>query len=185
MPSMKAIRARSLGSGTALVVTMVAALGVVSSRIVAVASGPGAPVSGEPAPAFSGQTLNGKPVSLRGLEGQVVLLDFWATWCPPCVASLPHLETLHERYRAQGLVVLGINQEPDDVEGVQSFLRQHDVTFPSVRDDQGIAWAYGVYSFPTSVLVGRDQTVVATYRGPPSPRRLEADVRAALAAPFP
>jgi thiol-disulfide isomerase/thioredoxin len=156
------------------------AFALVLGRIIEVASGPTAPPRGQLAPAFSAETLDGREVALSDFEGRVVLLDFWATWCPPCVASLPHLESLHRAHADEGLVVLGVNQEPDQPERVRAFLRRHDVTFPSVRDDRDIAWAYGVHSYPTSVLIGPDRRVLHTYRGPPPPDRLARDVVEAL-----
>jgi thiol-disulfide isomerase/thioredoxin len=173
---------RDLASGLALTITMGLAFALVLGRVVEVASGPTAPPRGEPAPAFSAETLEGRAVELSDFEGKVVLLDFWATWCPPCVATLPQLEALHRAHADEGLVVLGVNQEPDRVDQVRAFLRRHDVTFPSVRDDRDIAWRYGVHSYPTSVLIGPDQRVLKTYRGPPPPDRLARDVRAALDA---
>ena len=173
---------RDLASGLALTVTLSLAFALVLGRVVEVASGPTAPPRGESAPAFSAQTLEGRAVALSDFAGQVVLLDFWATWCPPCVATLPHLEALHRAHADEGLVVLGVNQEPDQTAHVRAFLRRHDVTFPSVRDDRDIAWRYGVHSYPTSVLIGPDQRVLKTYRGPPPPDRLARDVREALDA---
>lgn len=172
---------RELWSGLLLALTMALAFALVLGRIWEVASGPPAPTPGKPAPSFTAETLEGETVALDDFAGHVVLLDFWATWCPPCVASMPHLETLHRERRDEGLVVLGINQEPDRPDHVQAFLRRHDLTFPSVRDDRDIARRYGVFSYPTSVLIGPDQRVLQTYRGPVAPARLERDVEAALA----
>jgi len=181
MMTQKSRRRRDFFSGLALALTMSAAFALVLGRVFEVASGPTAPPSGTLAPEFSATTVDGETVELSAYEGRVVLLDFWATWCGPCVRSLPELERLHRRYREDGLVVLGINQEPNRVEHVRSFLRTHDIPFPSVRDDRDIAWKYGDHLFPTTVLVGPDRTVLATYRGPPDPARLEADVQRALA----
>jgi len=175
-------RRRDLASGLALTLTVGAAFALMAGRMIEVATGPTAPPTGEVAPAFTAETLTGREVALSDFEGRVVLLDFWATWCPPCVATLPHLEALHRAHGEQGLVVLGVNQEPDQPDHVRAFLRNHDVTFPSVRDDASIAWRYGVYSFPTTVLIGPDQRVLKTYRGPPPPDRLAQDVQTALAA---
>jgi len=182
MENGEARRRRNLRSGVLLAGTMALAFAVVAGRLLEVATGPAAPTVGNPAPAFAAETVGGRSVALEDFEGQVVLLDFWATWCPPCVASMPHLERLHREHADQGLVVLGVNQEPDRPAHVQAFLRRHDITFPSIRDDANIAGRYGVYSFPTTVLVGPDQRVLRTDRGPVPPDRLARSVREALEA---
>ena len=161
---------------------MLAAFGVAGRRIYAVASGPLPPGIGFPAPAFSARAVRGSAsISLAQQRGSVVLLDFWATWCPPCIASMPELERIHREYQAKGVRVVGVNQEPDDPLHVRGFLERQQISFPSVLDPGGIAASYGVYSFPTSFLVGPDGIIRKTYRGPPAASRLRRDLEEVLA----
>ncbi len=139
-----------------------------------------------PAPAFKGALLHGGQQSLESLKGQVVLLDFWATWCPPCVASLPGLQKVHQDYADRGFTVLGINQEPGVESKVRAFLEARQVTFPSVVDTgntASIAEKYGVHTFPTSFLIDRDGIIRHSYRGPPRHSTLVKDIEAVLAQP--
>ncbi len=128
---------------------------------------------GKPAPAIIATDVDGKPVSLADLQGRVVLVDFWATWCPPCVAAIPGVEELERKYHDRGLVILGINVDAmhEDVKDtkaalstVRRFLVRHRVTWTNVLNGQGaadFARAYGVEEIPANFLVGRDGQVVA------------------------
>src|SRR5688500_13745945 len=106
-------------SGLLLALLMLAALGLAARHIWAIATGPLPPGPGIAAPAFAGPDLGGNELALSSYRGKVVLLDFWATWCPPCVASMPHLQNLQDELGARGLVVLGVNQEPGQEEKVR------------------------------------------------------------------
>ena len=88
-----------------------------------------ATVSG-PAPAFKLQSRDGKTVSLADLKGQVVMVNFWATWCGPCRQEMPHLEALYERYNSLGFTLLGVNVE-DNPEGAKKWLEGHLEAFKS------------------------------------------------------
>ncbi|MCK6549084.1 TlpA family protein disulfide reductase [Myxococcota bacterium] len=152
-------------SGFVLAVSMIAAFAVVLRTVITVATGPAPAGPGQPAPAFASVTPSGQPTALADLRGKVVLLDFWATWCPPCVASMPTLEKLHQTYGPKGFVVLGVNQEAGEEGMVRDFLAKKNITFPSVMDDGHIARDYGVFTFPTSFLIGRDGVVRSIHRG--------------------
>ncbi|MEM1022846.1 MAG: TlpA disulfide reductase family protein [Myxococcota bacterium] len=169
------------GTGAALSALMGAAFFTVAAQIVGLALGPEPPSAGELAPPFQGQTLAGETVSSDDLGQEVVLLDFWATWCPPCVAAMPHLQALHARYESQGLRILGVNQEPGQPARVRRFLKTRGIEFPSLVDESGaIAARYGVHTFPTTYLVGRDGRVITSYRGVPQFGRLEQQIQDAL-----
>jgi peroxiredoxin len=95
---------------------------------------------------------------LAALKGQVVLLDFWATWCRPCVASLPHVQELHERYAKQGLRVVGVTTE--DFARVSDLVKKRGLTYAQVSDEgEQISARYFVTAIPTAVLISRDGTV--------------------------
>ncbi len=130
---------------------------------------------GKPAPAIEGTNVDAKPVRLADLKGKVVLVDFWATWCPPCVATFNQIRELNLAYRDRGFAVIGVNldglaQDPsgkradpkDVLSAVRWFLLQHRAMWPSVIGDgaEAAAKAYAVNELPASFLVGRDGTVV-------------------------
>jgi thiol-disulfide isomerase/thioredoxin len=169
-------------SGLMLAVLVFAAFALVARQIIGVAGGPLPPRAGASAPAFSTNTPDGAAIALEAHRGRVVLLDFWATWCPPCVASMPALQRLHTEYGGKGFVVVGVNQEAGEEQLVRKFLRTHSISFPIAMDNGAIARKYGVFTFPTSFLLDRDGTIVATYRGVASESALRRDIEAALLA---
>jgi thiol-disulfide isomerase/thioredoxin len=122
---------------------------------------------GKPAPTFSLQTVQGKDMSLAKERGNVVVLDFWATWCPPCRESLPGLEKLHadKELADKGLKVYAVNlREEKDV--AKQYLEQNNLTFPAPMDKTGaVAQKYLVSGIPTTAVVGRDGKVKAVFVG--------------------
>lgn len=107
-------------------------------------------------PEFSLRTLEGRTVSLAGLRGQVVLLNFWATWCLECRPELPALEALHRRFGPRGLAVIGVNSR-EGPRAVRNYVRELGLTFPLLLDsDSTVTHRYGVIGLPTTFLVGRD-----------------------------
>jgi len=124
------------------------------------------PLQGQTAPDFTLESLDNRPVTLSALRGQVVVLDFWATWCGPCVESLPHLQDIHDRYAGQGVVVLAINIH-DDPEEVARFVRENDYTFTILLDpDREVADAYGVWGIPHTVVVDAQGILHQVPEGP-------------------
>ncbi len=113
-----------------------------------------------PAPAFAAPALDGGSVSLADYSGKVVLLNFWATWCEPCVRELPALQQAHLRYSDQGLAIIGVNLTDDeqaqggDEQKIRAFLEQFDVTYPIALDVEGeITNNYRVFPLPTSFFI--------------------------------
>jgi thiol-disulfide isomerase/thioredoxin len=110
---------------------------------------------GKPAPDISGAGLDGEPLALADWRGRVVLLDFWATWCGPCVAAIPHIQKLAEQFADQPVTVLGINRDREGAEKkVASFLEKKQITFRQFMDVEGtVAETYKVTGIPCSVLI--------------------------------
>ena len=115
---------------------------------------------GVQAPAFELPTSDGKMVALGGLKGKVLLLNFWATWCPPCREEMPSMERLYQEFKDQGLAVLAVNirESPKQVE---RFMRDFRLTFPALLDtDATVSGRYGVRGLPSTYLVDRTGHVV-------------------------
>ena len=113
---------------------------------------------GEPAPDFALPALDGTEVRLADQQGQVVLVDFWATWCGPCKEELPHIETFHRQYGDSGLRVLALSTDTDD-DAVQPFIDEHDYTFTVLHADDAVQSDYGVSGIPVVYLVDRQGRV--------------------------
>jgi len=127
----------------------------------ATAAGNRVDLTGKDAPSFRGVSLDGKVYSSSELKGKTVLLDFWATWCGPCKASMPITEKLHEDYKSKGLVILGIDVgENRDV--VEKFMATSPFGYPVIMGDEaGLTSAYSVNLFPTFVLINADGKVAS------------------------
>ena len=122
---------------------------------------PAVPIElGAAAPDFSLQDLSGKTVSLSDYQGKVVLLNFWATWCPPCKAEMHSLESLYRQLSGEGLVILAVNIEQNGAQTVKAFLKESPHSFPILLDDQAkIQKLYGVYQFPETFVIRKDGTI--------------------------
>jgi thiol-disulfide isomerase/thioredoxin len=117
-------------------------------------------------PDFSEKDLNGNPISVGALKGKVVLVDFWATWCPPCRAELPNVIATYQKYHGQGFDIIGVSLDSDR-DKLDAFLKQQDgMTWPQYFDGQGwqnkLAAKYGVESIPFTILVGPDGKIIGT-----------------------
>jgi thiol-disulfide isomerase/thioredoxin len=119
--------------------------------------------AGTPAPAFATTSVAGKPLSLRGLRGKVVLLDYWATWCGPCRMATPTLQALHRQFGAKGLAVVGLSvDDPSTVPQVRPFLKRMGVTYTvaaSPRANARAAQAYRVDGIPSQYLIDKKGVV--------------------------
>jgi cytochrome c biogenesis protein CcmG/thiol:disulfide interchange protein DsbE len=122
---------------------------------------------GAPAPGIALKPLAGgtAPASLAALRGSVVYVDFWASWCTPCLRSMPALRTLYGKHREQGFVVVGVNKDVNPAEA-ERFLRRFPVSFPLV-DDAGdaVAKAFDVKTMPSGYLIDRAGVVRQVHRG--------------------
>jgi thiol-disulfide isomerase/thioredoxin len=109
--------------------------------------------------------LSGRPVALRSFRGKVVLVDFWATYCEPCRDSIPELEKIYERRRAQGLEVVGIGMDVSD-EGVQEFVKEFKMGYTVLHDPKNLSRGlFRLRGLPTAVLIDRAGGVRRTWTG--------------------
>lgn len=125
-----------------------------------------APQANHPAPNFALSDLDGATVQLSALRGQVVLVNVWATWCPPCRAEMPMIQAAYDEYRERGFTVLAVNAREEPAV-VAAYLQQSGLTFPALLDADGAVGAlYQATLMPSSFFVGRDGVIRAVYRGP-------------------
>ncbi len=129
---------------------------------------------------FSLQTLDGKQVSLSDLIGDVVLVNFWATWCEPCRDEIPDLEAAYQAHRDEGLVVLGVNvQESPDA--VREFVADMGITYPVLLDPTGrVLKEYRSAGLPMSLVIDREGVIRARHVGYLSAGQLKADLAQVL-----
>ncbi|GAC1415104.1 MAG: hypothetical protein NVSMB5_03890 [Candidatus Velthaea sp.] len=117
-------------------------------------------LAGAPAPSYDLKRLDGKTDSLLRYRGSVVVMNLWASWCPPCVQEMPDLQRLASEYKGKGVVVLGIDQG-ESGRAASDFIKQRGVTFPILLDeDQQYGRAFTAIGLPTTVIVDRRGHVV-------------------------
>ena len=116
---------------------------------------------GDRAPEFQLPALEGTPVNLSDYRGKVVMVHFWATWCPPCVEEMPELESLYRTFKGKGLEILAISADKGDGSTVSAFMKRNKLTFPVLLDPQAlVARSYGTFKLPETYIVDR-QGVIA------------------------
>jgi peroxiredoxin len=124
-----------------------------------------APARDAVAPDFTLRGADGRNVRLDELRGQVVLVNFWATWCGPCREEMPRLETLYEKYRKSGFVLLGVNVD-DDPHAALATASKLNVSFPVLLDtDKKVSKLYGLETMPSTVVIDRDGKMRFLHRG--------------------
>jgi|GEM_PF-1098641 len=135
-----------------------------------------------PAPALALATLDGKNISLTDLRGQVVLVNFWATWCPPCRAEMPEIQNAYDKYRAQNFTVLAVDVAEDEAT-IAPFVQEFKLTFPILLDrDTAVSKKYSVLGLPTSFFIGRDGTIRAVNLGAMNRAYIESQLAPLLEA---
>jgi len=137
----------------------------------------------ESAPDFNLPTFpDGANISLQDFKGRVVYLDFWATWCPPCLKSFPWMDEMHSRYKDEGLTIIAVSVDKKR-ELIEQFIHKTEPTFTIAHDPTGkIAKAYKLRGMPSSYLIDRNGQLVKTHMGfrNKDKAKLEAAIQALL-----
>lgn len=121
--------------------------------------------TGARAPEIGASDMGGNRVTIASLRGNVVIVDFWASWCEPCADSMPVLESLYTRLRGDGLRIVGVSQDRS-ADNIAPFLRRHPVSFPIVHDaGNAIAGRYDPPTMPTTYIIDRAGIVRHVHRG--------------------
>ena len=129
---------------------------------------------------FSLTDLSGQTVQLSDYEGQVVLINAWATWCPPCRAEMPALNAYYQAHAANGFVILAVNAG-DTAEDASAFAQDYGLTFPVLLDpNMQVLNGLNIHSFPTSILIGRDGAVKDIHIGMFTSEQIDAKIGAVL-----
>jgi peroxiredoxin len=135
----------------------------------------------EPAPDWTLKNLAGQTVSLSDFKGKVVVLDFWATWCPPCRAEIPHFIELQNEFKAKGVTIVGLSVDSIAPADVAKFAKDNGMNYPIVMADEKTATAYGAdQGIPTTVVIDGKGNVVATHLGLTEKETFKGDIEKAL-----
>ena len=134
-------------------------------------------------PPINLQDFDGKAIPAAQFKGNIVVLDFWATWCVPCIAEIPALNRLQEKYGAKGVRVVGVVLASGDAAEVKPFVGRNKMKYTVLMGDDDQVYDLNVVAFPTTYLVTRDMKVFRRYigSGPRKAAELEADIQKLLA----
>lgn len=134
---------------------------------------------------FALPDLSGKTVRLSDFKGKVVLVDFWATFCLPCLDELPDLKALYRKYESRGFTIVSISKDFVAMEEVASFVKEFDVRYPSLYGGLDLLEGYPVRGLPTAYLINREGLIVKRYIGYKFPEELEKDILSLLKTEVP
>ena len=110
--------------------------------------------------------LDGNLIRFSDLKGKVIILDFWATWCPPCRDELPHFKSLYQQYQGQGLEIVGIALDQGGVRVVKPFIEDNEITYTILISNQEVTEAYGgIRGIPTTFIIDRQGRIIEKYVG--------------------
>ena len=139
-------------------------------------------LTGQPAPAIELEDLDGEAISLQAMKGKVVVLDFWAVWCGPCQDSVPFFQMLEDKYRDDGLRVVGLHVDDrvPPVEKVKQYLDEKNVKYTNALSTIDVDNAFKIYAMPTTYMIDREGVLAKIHVGfnpSTTPDKLEEDVR--------
>jgi len=138
---------------------------------------------GSAAPEFALPDLEGKVVKTSDLKGKVVILDFWATWCPPCRQEVPHFVALQNKYRDQGLEIVGLSLDKGGAADVKPFVEEYKVNYMMLIANDKTAEDYGgITGIPTTFVLDKDGKIVKRFLGYTDPAVFEETIRPLLTA---
>jgi cytochrome c biogenesis protein CcmG/thiol:disulfide interchange protein DsbE len=167
---------------TLLYGSLIALLGLLGWGLLRVQAGPR---SEGPAPDFTLLTFQGKEIVLSELQDQVIVINFWASWCPPCREEAAYLEATWREYRDQGVVFLGIDYVDTEPEAL-AYIDEFEITYPNGPDiGTLISQAYRIQGVPETFFVAKDGTLRGVKIGPLAPPELEDRLEAMLAEAYP
>ncbi len=127
---------------------------------------PAAQKSSASAPDFSLPTADGKTLKLSDYKGKAVIIDFWATWCPPCRKGIPDLIELKKKYGKKGFEIIGISVDQDTKPDVVPFIKDNGINYPIVYADNNVVMQYGgIRAIPTSFVIDKEGKIIASYEG--------------------
>jgi cytochrome c biogenesis protein CcmG/thiol:disulfide interchange protein DsbE len=176
-PDLRRLPRRHLVVAATLPLLLLGLLGIVLATRAPAASPTGI---GAAAPDFALADLDGQPVVLSELQGRPVVVNFWASWCGPCVEEFPLLREAAARHAGAGLAVIGVVYE-DRSEAARDFMARHGATWPAAMDPGGrVADAYGILGPPETFFIGRDGTIVARQFGQFSAASLQEKLAAII-----
>ncbi len=137
-----------------------------ASEIPAETAGVGTPTDKSIAPDFTLTSTDGKAIRLSDYRGKVVVLDFWATWCPPCKAEIPDFIKLYSQYKSNGLQMLGVSLDEGGLKDVVPFMKDHGMNYPVVLGTEEVVSAYGgIRGIPTTFVIDKKGYVRAGFEG--------------------
>jgi peroxiredoxin len=119
---------------------------------------------GQPVPDFTATDLDGNPISLEQYRGKVVLLDFWAVWCGPCIAEMPNVKRVYNNYKDEGFDIIGISLDIDEAR-LRNYLKENDISWQQVFSGEGwqspVSQQYDIRAIPAQWLIARDGTLIS------------------------
>lgn len=153
--------------------------------LVVVLAVPGFAADSGPAPDFTLKGIDGKDLALSSLKGKVVIIDFWATWCPPCREEIPGFIEMYKKYKDQGLEIIGISVDKDENK-LKKFIADNGVNYPIVSFTKDVTEAYGgIQSIPTTFILDHQLNIVGKHIGFVEAAAFEKEIEPLLKAAAP